>query len=297
MEPTKRIVMGQKLAQLPLKNVIEYFPGEIFIEVIYYDGRTLPWYYISNYGRLYSCRYERLMSSYLDEGGYYRNTIVIDESGKTCFTGIHKLEIMSFYPIIESNLYVPNHKDGNKTNNYLGNLEWITISGNTRHALDTGLSKCKAEDSSTSYLSNDQIHMICKMMEQGKSNSEILDKLGYTEYGPTRNKVAAILRHIHAGATYLSISSQYNIPGTKGRRYYSPDFTELVCQFLNDGNEYSIEQLCDYLNIGLDDRKLFKYYVESVVKGRCDTHITQKYHNLKCPKNVPKDHPYYNYYN
>jgi hypothetical protein len=32
-----------------------------------------------------------------------------------------------------------NHKDGNKLNNELSNLEWVTKSANTKHAHDTGL--------------------------------------------------------------------------------------------------------------------------------------------------------------
>lgn len=34
-----------------------------------------------------------------------------------------------------------NHKDGNKLNNVLSNLEWATMSENTQHAYDNGLAK------------------------------------------------------------------------------------------------------------------------------------------------------------
>lgn len=36
-----------------------------------------------------------------------------------------------------------NHKDGNKQNNSINNLEWCTPSENDRHAFDTGLKKVK----------------------------------------------------------------------------------------------------------------------------------------------------------
>ena len=33
---------------------VDMIDGEYFIPVIFYDGRTLPWYLISNHGRIYS---------------------------------------------------------------------------------------------------------------------------------------------------------------------------------------------------------------------------------------------------
>jgi hypothetical protein len=32
-----------------------------------------------------------------------------------------------------------NHKDGDKLNNHFSNLEWVTVSENTKHACSTGL--------------------------------------------------------------------------------------------------------------------------------------------------------------
>lgn len=121
--------------------------------------------------------------------------------------------------------------------------------------------------------------------------------MGY-EYGDERNRVAAVLRGIKAGRSFLDIARQYNIPGIKGRRFYPPEFTELVCNALNDqSHSFRIDELCDLFNIELEDRKMFKYHVDSILKGRCDTDITKKFTHMRRPKNVPKDHPYYDYYN
>lgn len=37
--------------------------------------------------------------------------------GITWFFGVHKLTLMSHYPILENDIYIPNHIDGTKLNN------------------------------------------------------------------------------------------------------------------------------------------------------------------------------------
>ena len=51
---------------------------------------------------------------------------------------VHRLVADSFYDGNHENFEV-NHIDGDKTNNFVGNLEWCTRSENLKHAYDTGL--------------------------------------------------------------------------------------------------------------------------------------------------------------
>ena len=73
----------------------------------------------------------------LDKGtGYYLVTLVNNGKRKNQF--IHRLIAYHFITNPESKPQV-NHKDGNKQNNAIDNLEWVTAQENSRHAVDTGL--------------------------------------------------------------------------------------------------------------------------------------------------------------
>ena len=56
----------------------------------------------------------------------YRTVVI----GKTFF--VHRLVASTFIPNPE-NLPAVNHKDGNKLNNLIDNLEWITVGDNVKH--------------------------------------------------------------------------------------------------------------------------------------------------------------------
>ena len=68
--------------------------------------------------------------------GYY--VVRLTKNGKYKNIGVHRLVAQAFIPNPD-NLPQVNHKDGNKQNNCVENLEWCTSSYNVKHAFDTGL--------------------------------------------------------------------------------------------------------------------------------------------------------------
>ena len=77
---------------------------------------------------------------------------------KTC--KIHRLVAEMFIPNPENKPQV-NHKDGNKLNNNLDNLEWVTASENSKHAYRIGLIKPqKGEGNANSKLTEENVKFI-----------------------------------------------------------------------------------------------------------------------------------------
>ena len=91
---------------------------------------------------------------HLTPKGYLRVQLQKDGVGKAHM--IHRLVAMAFLGAPQEREQV-NHKNGDKQDNYLGNLEWVSPSGNLQHAYDEGLREpnvkyivhCEEEDLTT----------------------------------------------------------------------------------------------------------------------------------------------------
>ena len=97
------------------------------------DGK----YEVSNFGRVRTNgKRPGLLTLTKQPSGYRYAMIEID--GKPCNRRVHRLVAQHFLPNPD-NMKEVNHKDGNKDNNHVSNLEWCTRSHNVKHSFDTGL--------------------------------------------------------------------------------------------------------------------------------------------------------------
>lgn len=123
-------------------------------DIVGYEGL----YQVSNLGRVKSCARrvsagdkanhtyntisEKLLSAYF--GNYVQ--VRLSHKGKTRCFGVHRLVASAFIP--NPNGYpCVNHKDENKHNNCVENLEWCTYKYNNEY--NGRLDKCKAKISDT----------------------------------------------------------------------------------------------------------------------------------------------------
>ena len=84
---------------------------------------------------------------------------------------IHRLVAEAFIENTD-NLSTVNHKDGNKHNNTVDNLEWCSNEYNHQHATETGL-KPKGSKIGSSKLNENCVHAIKYFLKQGYSHSQL----------------------------------------------------------------------------------------------------------------------------
>lgn len=88
---------------------------------VWKDIKGFEQYQISNLGNVYSKKVERLLTAHPDKKGYLRVTFWKDNKGHTY--KVHRLVAQAFIPN-PLNLPQVNHRDENKENNSVDNLEW-----------------------------------------------------------------------------------------------------------------------------------------------------------------------------
>ena len=102
----------------------------------------LETYAVSNFGRVKRAKrgnrtqIGHISTPFLSRHGYFRVVLSINNHQKKYF--VHRLVMLAFVGVCPDGLEV-NHIDGNKLNNRLDNLEYISRSENQKHAYKKGL--------------------------------------------------------------------------------------------------------------------------------------------------------------
>lgn len=100
---------------------------EVWKDIKGYEGR----YQVSNYGRVWSIISQRYLKFRYDKDGYLLVTLYA-KNGKAITEKVHRLVALTF---ISNPFGFPqvNHKDEDKTNNFISNLEWVSPKYNVNY--------------------------------------------------------------------------------------------------------------------------------------------------------------------
>ncbi|QIW89817.1 HNH endonuclease [Bacillus phage Izhevsk] len=115
-----------------MKGIVEY--GDSYEVSNLGNVRSIDRYVNSRHGQRFV---KGITMSPSDEKGGYKK-VRLKDSSKVKNYRVHRLIALAFLPN-PNNLPEVNHKDGNKNNNSVENLEWSSRSDNVQHAFDNGL--------------------------------------------------------------------------------------------------------------------------------------------------------------
>lgn len=123
----------------------------------------------------------------------------IMKDGRRVTFGVHRLVALAFIPN-PLNLPEINHRDGNKYNNCVENLEWCTRGLNIEHAYRNNLRSALGENNARCKTTESEVRRICKLIELGHSSAKIRDA-GY-DYD--------LVRAIKSKKNWRSVSNEYS---------------------------------------------------------------------------------------
>lgn len=195
-------------------------------------------YFISNLGRVYS----KLSNTFLNQvptSGYYR-VYLIGTNGTGRYHLVHRILMIEFCPIPNYQDMQVNHMYGNKDNNNITCLEWMTASQNIKHAFDTGL-KVQRHGEACSYatITDEQAEYVAQLLSENKySHKEICSITGTPLY---------IVNSISCGTTWRHLYDRYNLEAQKRetRLGFSDDQLHKVCKYFEDHRHISYRYLND----------------------------------------------------
>ncbi|MCQ2771360.1 MAG: HNH endonuclease [Clostridia bacterium] len=129
---------------------------------------------ISSDGDIYSLKSKKVLKQKLNKTtGYYALCVSLGSRENKKYLKTHIAVASTFLDCSDYSLVV-NHKDGDKTNNNVSNLEWVTQKENMAHASEHGLFNVhKGSDVYNSKLSSDDVRQIRKMLADGMKQSYI----------------------------------------------------------------------------------------------------------------------------
>lgn len=178
----------------------------------------LSQYSIDQFGNVFSHVENRYMTPEQKRGGYMSINLR-DDTGKIQVWYLHRLVAMA-YLSNPNNCEQVNHINGNKTDNRVDNLEWVTNRENAHAAMRTNLMPHAV------FMNDEVVHEICRRIMRGDAIQKIS-----TDMELSYDAIYAIRR----GQNWTHISSQYSFPDPRPRMVLTDEQVHEICRYIAEG--------------------------------------------------------------
>lgn len=187
-------------------------------------------YFVDTDGNIYG-KSKKLKTNQV-HGGYSSVLISYHNKEKKRWL-VHRLVAELFVPNPENKPLV-NHIDGNKQNNKVENLEWVTYKENNNHARRLGLYSDEEGTLFSAVFTREQIIRVCEMLAEGRRDVDITEATGVSKSG---------VQNVRSRKQWTHISKDYEFSSKSRRRKISDDTIHWICQMIKQG--LTKAEICD----------------------------------------------------
>lgn len=219
----------------------------------FYRVKGFEDYLISKSGKIYSSMTKKFLKYEITKQGYCKVKLNDRRIGRFIGYTVHRLVALQFIPN-PKNLPQINHKDGNKLNNSVYNLEWCTSEYNIRHAKENRLYKIE-EDNPTAKLTREEVIKIHWFYYMRNFNFTELSKM----FNVSDATIGNIIKGFRWSELYKELHGEYSSLKKERRKFIKLEILDSILR------EYYLEN-----KSGLELEKKYRVsngYISKIVRG------------------------------
>lgn len=195
----------------------------------------------------------------------YHSILTNEEAEEICIMLSNGIPIRTICDIMDKKIYPRKYAGGIESIVYqiLHRAIWTSISKNYQFY-----------DYSRIHLSDNEIHLVCKALEDGCQYDYIIDNILKLECDShKRERLKETFYHIKRGKAFTNISSQYNI-SNKRKLTLSDEELNMVCKMVAE--EKSNKEILSALGSRANEEKV-RTAVYDIKRGSCHKKLVESY--------------------
>ena len=260
------------------KRISDYFP------------EIRDYYWISNYGHVYTANGNRYVPPQMYQGyciyGLRRKDEYIAQGKSPTYNIAGQILVCTcFNGPKPGPKYQVNHRDFVRHNNYYRNLEWVTPRENLDYSRAAG-NYWNGNVYSSATRTEEQVRQVCELMEKGILDPQTISQ---TVFGcDVTPALYGLYRDIRSGG-WFKVTVDYNIPEIDHRDFTNDEYIHAMCRYMVDNPDSaysaSLETVLAYSGIQIR-------LLDTKTRHRLNSALNQlryrgAYKRITCQYNLP----------